>query len=197
LSTTEQQPLTSVEEAPRLWSHYSSLSHPLSLILTEQLRLILSPTQVTKLRGDFRTGKRLNLKRIIPYIASNYKRDKIWIRRSIPSKRNYQIMLAVDDSKSMTEGGAHALTFETLALLCKSLNMLEVGEVCVVSFGDEEHIRVAHDFGAPFTNESGAKLYQNFSFQQSDTNVKRLIEEFIPLFRDTRAKGPTSTADLW
>ncbi|ERF75124.1 hypothetical protein EPUS_07813 [Endocarpon pusillum Z07020] len=197
LPTTEQPPLTSPEEALRLWSHYSSLTHPLSLILAEQLRLILSPTQATRLRGDFRTGKRLNIKRIIPYIVSNYKRDKIWMRRSIPSKRNYQIMLAVDDSKSMTEGGAHALAFETLALLCKSLSMLEVGEVCVVSFGDEEHIRVAHGFGAPFTNESGAKIYQNFSFQQSGTNVRRLIEESIHLFRDARAKGPTTTADLW
>jgi hypothetical protein len=36
------------------------------------------------------------IKRIIPYIASQYKRDKIWMRRSIPSKRNYQIMLAVE-----------------------------------------------------------------------------------------------------
>ncbi|KAJ0288619.1 hypothetical protein COL922a_014298, partial [Colletotrichum nupharicola] len=66
--------------------------------LDEQLRLILAPTLATKLRGDFRTGKRLNIKRIIPYIASQYKRDKIWMRRSVPSKRNYQIMLAVDDS---------------------------------------------------------------------------------------------------
>ncbi len=197
LSTTDLQPLTSPEEALRLWSHYSSITHHLSLILTEQLRLILSPTQATKLRGDFRTGKRLNIKRIIPYVASQYKRDKIWMRRSVPSKRNYQIMLAVDDSKSMMEGGAHALAFETLALLCKSLSMLEVGEVCVVGFGDEEHIRIAHGFGLPFTNDSGAKIYQNFSFQQSATNVKKLIQESIHLFREARAKGPTSTADLW
>lgn len=196
-STTELQPLTSPEEAFRLWSHYSSLTHPLSLILTEQLRLILSPTQATKLRGDFRTGKRLNIKRIIPYIASNYKRDKIWMRRSIPSKRAYQIMLAVDDSKSMTEGGADALAFETLALLCKSLSMLEVGEICIVGFGNEEHIRIAHSFGAPFTNESGAKIYQNFSFQQSATDVKKLIRESIALFQAARAQGSNSMADLW
>ena len=197
LSTTELQALTSPKEALCLWSHYSSVTHPLSLILTEQLRLILSPTQATKLRGDFRTGKRLNIKRIIPYVASQYKRDKIWMRRSVPSKRNYQIMIAVDDSKSMMDGGAQALALETLALLCKSLSMLEVGEVCVVVFGDEEHIRIAHSFGSPFTNESGAKIYQNFGFQQSATNVKKMIQESIHLFREARARGPTSTADLW
>jgi midasin len=197
LSQNELQPLTSAEEAFRLWSHYSSLTHSLSLILTEQLRLILPPTQATKLRGDFRTGKRLNIKRIIPYIASQYKRDKIWMRRSVPSKRSYQIMIAVDDSKSMMEGGAHALAFETLALLCKSLSMLEVGEVCVVGFGDEEHIRIAHGFGMPFTNESGSRIYQNFSFQQDATNVRKLIEESTVLFRDAKSKGSSSTADFW
>ena len=42
--------------------------------LCEQLRLILEPTLATKLRGDYKTGKRLNMKRIIPYIASDFKR---------------------------------------------------------------------------------------------------------------------------
>ncbi|EAU37909.1 conserved hypothetical protein [Aspergillus terreus NIH2624] len=121
-------PLTPRDEAQRLWSHYESTTNDLSLSLTEQLRLILAPTQATKLRGDFRTGKRLNIKRIIPYIASQYKRDKIWMRRSIPSKRNYQIMLAVDDSKSMLESGSGQLAFETLALVAKSLSMLEAGD---------------------------------------------------------------------
>lgn len=197
LSATDLQPLTSPEDALRLWSHYSSLTHSLSLVLTEQLRLILSPTQATKLRGDFRTGKRLNIKRIIPYIASQYKRDKIWMRRSIPSKRNYQIMIAVDDSKSMQEGSAHLLAFETLAILCKSLSMLEAGEVCVVSFGDCEHVRIAHGFGTPFTNDAGAKIYQNFGFQQNGTNVKKLIQESIQLFREARVRGSQSVAELW
>lgn len=100
------------------------------------------------MRGDFRTGKRLNIKRIIPYIASQYKRDKIWMRRSIPSKRNYQIMLAVDDSRSMGENGSGQLALETLTLVSKSLSMLQVGEMCVVGFGNDVH--VAHDFGKPF-----------------------------------------------
>ena len=80
-------PLTSSSDAMQLWNHCSQATHQFSLVLTEQLRLILSPTTATKLRGDYRTGKRLNIKRIIPYIASGYKRDKIWMRRSVPSKR--------------------------------------------------------------------------------------------------------------
>ncbi|KKY20099.1 putative aaa atpase [Phaeomoniella chlamydospora] len=198
LDAKELPALTDPEQASRLWQHYSSITHALSLGLTENLRLILSPTLASKLRGDFRTGKRLNIKRIIPYIASNYKRDKIWLRRSIPSKRNYQILLAVDDSKSMAESGSGFLALETVALLCKSLSMLEVGEISVVSFGSEEHIRVAHPFGIPFTNDIGPKVFQNFSYAQNGTNVRRLVEDSISIFRDARNKNiGSNAADLW
>ncbi|KAJ5123897.1 Midasin [Penicillium bovifimosum] len=192
-------PLTPQDEARRLWSHYESATNDLSLSLTEQLRLILAPTMATKLRGDFRTGKRLNIKRIIPYIASQYKRDKIWMRRSIPSKRNYQIMLAVDDSKSMLESGSGQLAFETLALVAKSLSMLEAGDLCVLGFGNEEHVRVAHEFGKPFSSEAGSQVFQHFSYQQTGTNVRKLIADSIALFREARWKRSpgAGSADLW
>ncbi|KAL4910123.1 hypothetical protein BDW74DRAFT_173590 [Aspergillus multicolor] len=192
-------PLTPRDEAQRLWSKYESATNALSLSLTEQLRLILAPTLATKLRGDFRTGKRLNIKRIIPYIASQYKRDKIWMRRSVPSKRNYQIMLAVDDSKSMLESGSGQLAFETLALVAKSLSMLEVGDLCVLGFGSEDHVRVAHDFGRPFSSEAGVQVFQNFSYQQTGTNVRKLIADSIALFREARFKQSPAggSADLW
>jgi midasin len=195
-----QLPLITPSEAQRLWTHYSSLTHPLSLTLTEQLRLILAPTLATKMRGDFRTGKRLNIKRIIPYIASQYRRDKIWMRRSVPSKRSYQIMLAVDDSKSMLESGSSGLAFETLALVAKALSALEVGDICIVGFGNEPHVRVTHEFGKPFTNEAGASIFQHLSFQQTGTNVRQLVADSLALFRDARAKlastAPSQT-DLW
>lgn len=54
-------------------------------------------------RGDYRTGKRLNMRKVIPYIASQFRKDKIWLRRTKPSKRQYQIMLAIDDSSSMVD----------------------------------------------------------------------------------------------
>lgn len=195
LKTTKEDPARSAEEARHLWLHYESLTRELSFSLTEQLRLILAPTLATKMRGDFRTGKRLNIKRIIPYIASQYKRDKIWMRRSIPSKRNYQIMLAVDDSKSMGESGSGQLAFQTLALVAKSLSMLEVGEICVVGFGNEIH--VAHAFDKPFSSEAGAQVFQHFGFQQTQTNVRKLVAESIGLFREARRKTFNAGTDLW
>jgi midasin len=185
----------SAAHARQQWTHYEALTRDLSLSLTEQLRLILAPTLATKMRGDFRTGKRLNIKRIIPYIASQYKRDKIWMRRSVPSKRNYQIMLAVDDSKSMGESGSGSLAFETLVMVSKSLSMLEVGEICVVGFG--ENVKVAHDFETPFSSDAGSKIFQNFGFKQSRTDVTKLVRDSIELFRAARAKASGSPKDLW
>lgn len=185
-------------EALRLWTHYSTLTHSLSLTLTEQLRLVLAPTLATKMRGDFRTGKRLNIKRVIPYIASSYKRDKIWMRRSVPQKRAYQILLAVDDSKSMSESAAGHLAFETLALVAKSLSMLEVGQICVVGFGAGVH--VAHDFDKPFSPDAGVEIFRQFTFKQEKTDVRKLMEHSLTLLQTARnntSNNPGGGGNLW
>jgi midasin len=184
------------DTARALWLTHESATHSLSQQLTEHLRLILAPTLATKLRGDFRTGKRLNLKRIIPYIASGYKRDKIWLRRSQPSKRSYQVMIALDDSKSMAESGASSLALKTLTLVTRSLAMLEVGEVSVVGFGDQ--VNVAHDFDKPFTSEAGVRVFEQFGFDASKTNVRGLVDRSLELFKDARSMGSSSAGeDLW
>src|SRR3546814_19628353 len=50
--------------------------------LCEQLRPVLEPTLASKLQGDYRSGKRINMKRVIGYIASGFRKDKIWMRRA-------------------------------------------------------------------------------------------------------------------
>lgn len=189
-------PALAPESARALWLSHESSTHSLSQQLTESLRLILAPTLATKLRGDFRTGKRLNLKRIIPYIASSYKRDKIWLRRSLPSKRSYQVMIALDDSKSMAESGASNLALKTLTLVARSMAMLEVGEVAVTGFGD--NINVAHDFDKPFTSEAGVRVFEQFGFNQQKTDVRGLVHKSLDLFAEARRKGSSSAGeDLW
>lgn len=186
----------SLSSARALWTHHSASTLPLSHLLTSQLRLILSPTLATAMRGDFRTGKRLNIKKIIPYIASGYKRDKIWMRRSVPSKRNYQIMLAIDDSRSMSEAGSADLAFETLALVANALQLLEAGEVCVVGFGEE--VKVAHPFGETWDAEKGVQVFQQFGFEQRRTNVRKLLGESLRLFREARQGSRAANADeVW
>ena len=185
----------SFADAQQVWVQHEESTRNLALILTEHLRLILHPTQATRMRGDFRTGKRLNIKRIIPYIASQYRRDKIWMRRSVPSKRSYQVMLAIDDSKSMTENKSHELAFETLALIARSMSMLEVGELSVVGFGDR--VNVAHEFSTTFAGNAGPNIMRQFNFEQSKTNVQKLLTESLDIFRAARLKASGSASDLW
>lgn len=193
--------LPSLEVSRALWHKHESSTRVLSAMLAEQLRLILAPTLATKLRGDFRTGKRLNIKRIIPYIASSYKRDKIWMRRSVPSKRSYQIMIALDDSQSMADDKETAelskvhLAHQTIALIAKSLSVLETGDLSIVSFGED--LRIAHPFGKPFSDDAGAHIFQNFGFNQEKTDVKEMLRKGIDMFREARRLNHGSSAQLW
>lgn len=47
-----------------MWRTIEALTRELSQELCEQLRLILEPTLASKLRGDYRTGKRINMKKV-------------------------------------------------------------------------------------------------------------------------------------
>jgi midasin (ATPase involved in ribosome maturation) len=52
-------------------------------------------------QGDYRSGKRIDMRKVIPYIASNFRKDKIWLRRTKPHSREYLVLLALDDSESV------------------------------------------------------------------------------------------------
>ncbi|KAI2471676.1 midasin, partial [Annulohypoxylon bovei var. microspora] len=189
--------LRNFQEAMHQWTLFQGKTHPLSLSLTSQLRLILNPSQSTKLSGSYRTGKRLNIKRIIPYIASSYKRDKIWMRRAIPTKRAYQILLCVDDSKSMGESSSGELALESLVMVSRALTMLEVGQIGILGFGG--NVFMAHEFTEPFaSHDAGAKVLQKFTFQQDHTDIQLLIKQTIDRFRLARQQSTSrGSEDLW
>lgn len=84
-----------LEVSRELWGRLRSVTGALSQRLCEQLRLVLEPMVATKLEGDYRSGKRINMRRVIPYIASGFRKDKIWLRRTKPAKRDYQVRVCV------------------------------------------------------------------------------------------------------
>ncbi|KAI8873382.1 hypothetical protein GQ42DRAFT_110264, partial [Ramicandelaber brevisporus] len=180
-----------------LWRKYEHLTNDLAHSLTESLRLILTPTVATKLQGDYRTGKRLNMRKIIPYIASQYRKDKIWMRRTKPAQRQYQIMIAIDDSKSMRNHSTITLALETLALVWRAMMHAEAGQVSVVSFG--ERTRLLHPFDHPLTSEAGARVISQFAFDQDATNVASFIETTTAMFEQARRtqSSANGSKDLW
>lgn len=191
------EPARSLDDSRDIWRTNETLTQESAMALCEQLRLILEPTQATKLRGDFKTGKRLNMKRIIPYIASQFKKDKIWMRRTKPSKRQYQVMIAVDDSKSMSESQSVKLAFQSIALISKALTQLEAGQLAIARFGGTTQL--VHPFEKPFSSESGAHALQWFGFDQERTDVKALVQKSITMFEEAAVNNAVSqsAAELW
>ena len=71
------------------------------------------------------------MKKVVSFIASHYRNDRIWLRRTLPSKREYKILIAIDDSLSMKENNLGVFSLESLVTILEALNRLEVGKVAV------------------------------------------------------------------
>ncbi|XP_040839706.1 midasin isoform X2 [Ochotona curzoniae] len=179
--------------AAEMWQSYLVLTAPLSQQLCEQLRLILEPTQAAKLKGDYRTGKRLNMRKVIPYIASQFRKDKIWLRRTKPSKRQYQICLAIDDSSSMVDNHTKQLAFESLAVIANALTLLEVGQVAVCSFG--ESVKLLHPFHEQFSDYSGSQILRLCKFQQKKTRIAQFLESVASMFASAKQLSQSTSPE--
>ncbi|CAI9588336.1 unnamed protein product [Staurois parvus] len=191
LEEWQTHPIGDAEEekaASEMWQRYLLLTGSLSQQLCEQLRLILEPTQAAKLKGDYRTGKRLNMRKVIPYIASQFRKDKIWLRRTKPSKRQYQICLAIDDSASMVDNHSKQLAYEALAVIGNALTLLEVGQIAVYSFG--ENVKLLHPFHEQFSEQSGSRILNQCKFQQKKTLLAQFLESSVPMFEAAQRLSP-------
>lgn len=151
--------------------------------LCEQLRLILEPTKCTRLKGDYRTGRRINMKKIIPYIASQFRKDKIWLRRTKAAQRDYKITIAVDDSKSMAHNNSKDLTLQAISLVSQALTLLESGKLCVISFGAAPKIILKYN-----DQFDGAKLVKSLNFDQNQSKIAQLLN----FSRELNQEDPSS-----
>ena len=61
------------------------------------------------------------MRKVIAYIASQFHKDSIWLRRTGPSKREYQIAIAADEASSMVDKHSKQLVFEALACISNAL----------------------------------------------------------------------------
>eukprot|EP00889_Picochlorum_renovo_P004933 jgi/Picre1/31963/NNA_007311.t1 len=129
--------IADLEYGREIWSKCEALTSHLSGRLAEELRLILEPTLASKLGGEYRSGKRINMKRVIGYIASHFRKDKIWMRRTMPDKRRYQVLLAIDDSRSMAETSSGAFALESITVICNAMSRIGIGDLGIFRFGGQ------------------------------------------------------------
>ncbi|XP_041985023.1 midasin [Aricia agestis] len=162
--------------------------------LCERLRLVLEPTARSRMAGDFRTGRAINMRRVIPYIASHFRKDRIWLRRTKPAKREYKIAIAIDDSSSMADNRSKELAFESLALVSQALNLLESGDLAVLSFGENPNL--LHPFTEQFSEHSGSKILEQLRFEQTKTKIAQLLDFCTVMFDQQSARSDALNAKL-
>ncbi|KAL2649174.1 hypothetical protein R1flu_017302 [Riccia fluitans] len=187
-----------IEVARVIWRKYEHLTARLSQELAEQLRLILEPTLATKLQGDYKSGKRINMKKVIPYIASQFRKDKIWLRRTKPNKRQYQVVLAIDDSRSMSESRCGHMALEALITISRAMSQVEIGQMAVASFGEKGNVQLLHDFDHSFSSEAGVNMVSRFSFSQDNTIADKPMADllhFLTRMLDQAARKATAPAE--
>ena len=105
--------------------------------LTSLLKVILTPNLQSKLIGNYKTGKRLNMKKIISFIASNYRQDKIWLRRTLPYNRDYYITISIDNSLSMKQNNIGYYALQSMLILIKSLQKVGIDNLSLYGITDD------------------------------------------------------------
>lgn len=108
---------------------------------------------------------------IIPYIASQFRKDKIWLRRTKPAQRDYHITIAIDDSKSMDYNKSKELTLKAISLVSQALTLLESGRLSIMSFGESPRIIFNHH-----DQFDGPTLVNSLNFAQNQSRIAELME---------------------
>lgn len=186
---SREQPPVDENQAAERWAQVESATRGLASELAEELRVILEPEGRGKLEGDYRTGKRLNMRKVIPYIASGYRKDKIWMRRTKASERKYQILLCIDDSKSMQTCGCGELALQSLATVLSSLSTIQVPELGVMRFGHGSNVETVHELGAPYSGADGPRIAQWFSFDGDNSLNDKPVHSLLTSIENVLDEG--------
>lgn len=94
--------------------------------LINLLRVVLDSNKVSKYKGDYKSGKKLNLKKIIPYIASDFRKDRIWMKRQRSDKKEYILRIFIDNSKSMFDQKLIDMLSSTYYKISEAFSMLGI-----------------------------------------------------------------------
>lgn len=77
-----------------------------------------------------------------------------------------QVVVAIDDSRSMAENACGSFALEAVTLICRAMARLEVGEMGVVSYGGSNSILPLHPLEKPFTDADGPGIMAQMKFSQ-------------------------------
>lgn len=145
-----------INKDENVYEKYRKEVLPLIEKLEAELRQILIERQVTKWKGGFKGGKRIDIKKRIQEKAKDVPvmESRAWQRRERPDKKDCAISLLVDLSGSMREkvGKDRKIdeTFKAVIVLAEALNRLGIN-LEVIGFNDE--VYEYQNFGQSISKE--------------------------------------------
>ena len=90
----------------------------------------------------------------------------VYNRRKSGLRTHAQVVVAIDDSRSMGENCCGSFALEAVTLICRAMARLEVGEMGVVSYGGSNSILPLHPLEKPFTDADGPGIMAQMKFSQ-------------------------------
>lgn len=151
-SRPREEPLPELPPLPPIFRPATDYDRALAQIadqvdaLVAHLEEILRPRRRLRERAGYPTGRRVSLRRLMAFEADPRRYDELWVRPSIPDRREAAIGLLVDLSGSMRGEKARSALLGTI-LVAETLSRLGV------SFridGFQDVLVPLHDFGEPF-----------------------------------------------
>ena len=135
---------------------------------------LLEKKRTTEYKGDYRSGKKLSMRRIIGYIASDYRRDKIWLRKAEPEERNFRVTIAIDNSLSMAADKVGELALESGLITIMGLLRARVEKVILGRINHKFEVVQMFQGGQVLESRDVAKLRGQFCFSYSDIDSSNL-----------------------
>ena len=111
------------------------------------------------------------MKKIISFIASNYRQDKIWLRRTLPYNRDYYITISIDNSLSMKQNNIGYYALQSMLILVKSLQKVGIDNLSL--FGITDDCVELYDYNTEksmINNDKIKKIINYFKFNFESKN---------------------------
>ncbi|KMZ78504.1 hypothetical protein PVIIG_01281 [Plasmodium vivax India VII] len=188
-------------EYEEIYDQINSETEVMSSQLCEQLKMILEPTVRNKYQGDYKSGKKLNIKKLVNYFASDFRNNKIWKRRTKMNKRDYNIVIAIDNTKSMKINNIQRMTLNAIFLVARAFEKLQVGRIGICSFGENDNGINANNVVCSMRNslnkQDFLKILNHFQFNNDTKNsfdnaMLNALKICNYIFKNTHSGTPQS-----
>ena len=143
-------------------------------------------------KGYYRTGKKVSMRKLMQYKASNYSpaQSKIWLRKTKPVKYTHRFSLVVDLSASMgngeQEGDPLYYAIQGIVMFLEVLERLDIG-CSVIGFANQAHA-FKEDFDRPLSREEKCELIRKLLRRSGGgTNDKDAVAKGIEMLKQEDA----------